>query len=169
MSEIFISHIHEEKDQANALRWYLRDRLHVDAFLTSDMFQLLGGEEWLQRIRRELQTCRIVLSVLSRKSVKRPWINFEAGAAWVTNKPVIPCCHGGLRKGSLPQPFAAMHAFEMPSDLYPLVVAVYGHLNPGHIPPPPSLPDGLQDAVMQAFESGTFIPPLTPMPPGFSA
>jgi len=36
MAAVFISHIHEEKDQALALSWLVRERLNFRTFLTSD-------------------------------------------------------------------------------------------------------------------------------------
>lgn len=159
MAELFISHIHEKRGQADALVYLLRDRLRVDSFSASNIWQLRGGEQWLDRIRSELRTCRVMLSLLSQHSVKQPWINFEAGAAWVTGKPAIPCCHGGMKKGGLPQPFATLHAVDMPDNLYPLLIAVSHHLRPGAPSPPPWPADQLEKAVKEAFSGKPFHPP----------
>ncbi len=165
MAEIFISHIHEEKGQAEAVSSLLHDRLHVKSFLSGSIWQLRAGEEWLDRIRSELQGCRVMISLLSESSVSRPWINFEAGAAWVNNKPVIPCCYAGLKKGVMPQPFASLHGLDMPDELYPFLVAVAHHLNLGPLQPLPPLPsDGLVHAVEEAFRGKGFWPPLVPPP-----
>lgn len=163
MAEIFISHIHEERDQALALSSLLHDKLHVNSFLSGSFWQLRAGEEWLNRIRSELQGCRVMISLLSETSVSRPWINFEAGAAWVNQKPVIPCCYGGLKKGVMPQPFASLHGLDMPDELYPLLVAVGHHLNLGPLQGfPILLSDKLLHAVEEAFHGRGFWPPLVP-------
>jgi hypothetical protein len=42
----------------------------------------------------------------SPDSVKRKWINFEAGAAHVRGVPIIPLCHSGLVPAQLPVPLS---------------------------------------------------------------
>ena len=42
----------------------------------------------------------------SPESIARPWINFEAGAAWVKGIPLIPACHQGLAPRQLPVPLS---------------------------------------------------------------
>jgi hypothetical protein len=56
--------------------------------------------------------------MLSKASVSRPWINFEAGAAWLADKAVIPACFGGLTKGTrVPKPYSGIQALDLPTDL----------------------------------------------------
>jgi hypothetical protein len=160
MSEVFISHITEESAEASAISFYLRDRLKVEAFQSSRIGQMKGGKEWLEQLRSALQGCRVMLSLLSEQSIKEPWINFEAGAAWISRKPVIPCCYGGLKKGALPQPFASLHGYDMPNDLFELVLCVKDHLSLPIILPPPSLHDNLRKAVEDAFHGKGWHPPL---------
>jgi len=67
--------------------------------------------------------------MLSEKSVKRPWVNFEAGAAW--GKMIIPVCFAGLRKDGLPKPYSSLQAVDLLSfgdDEY-LATSVAHHLN----------------------------------------
>src|SRR5580700_11302603 len=104
MADIFISHIHEEEKLADELLKFLRSELDrsTEVFLSSDSWQVYAGEIWLDRIREELSAAKVVVLMLSPKSVERPWVNFEAGAGWLTSKVIIPVCHGGLGKSSLP-------------------------------------------------------------------
>lgn len=163
MAEIFISHIHEDERVASALNWVLRDKLKITAFLSSDVWQLRAGEEWLTRIREELLGCKVMVSLLTPESVRRPWINFEAGAAWFAQKPVIPACFGGLSKGLMPQPFASLQGVDLPADTHNLFIAVSRHLS--WLPPLPYVPG---DPLMQSFEGvfrgEPFLPPLPPPP-----
>lgn len=162
-ADVFISHIHEESEQARALATYLLYRMQVTSFLATSAWDLVGGEEWLARIRRELRGCRMALSLLSSQSILRPWIHFEAGAAWALKKPVVPCAYGGLFKGALPAPFSSMQAYQMPEDLMSLEFAVAKHL--GIAPPPPLAPTdadhhyALWKAVGDAFAGKGFHPP----------
>ncbi len=50
----------------------------------------------------ELKTAKIVILMLSKKSVQRPWVNFEAGAAWTRDIVTIPICFKDLRKANFP-------------------------------------------------------------------
>lgn len=81
--KIFISHIHEEQGLAEAVQEYIKQILatKVEVFRSSDRWTMLPGEPWIERIRKELRESAVVVAMLSAESVKRPWVNFEAGAA----------------------------------------------------------------------------------------
>ena len=115
MSEIFISFIHEESQTAEALQKFVNQILSgkARAFLSSDTFQVYAGEDWLRRIFEELETAKVVLLLLSDASVKRPWVNFEAGAGWFTKKKVIPVCIKGMEKEKLPKPYSSLQAVNL--------------------------------------------------------
>ncbi|QQG29310.1 hypothetical protein JFY74_04380 [Pectobacterium carotovorum] len=60
-----------------------------------------------------LNQSAIQISLCSPKSIKRPWINFEAGASWIRKIPVVPVCHSGLRKHELPIPLAMLQSADI--------------------------------------------------------
>src|SRR6185503_8229884 len=93
-------------------------------FLSSDEWQVHAGEIWLDRIREELTTARVVVLILSATSVSRPWVNFEAGAAWLRDKALIPACFGGISKGTLPKPYSGIQALDLYIDWYYLITSV---------------------------------------------
>ncbi len=95
MADVFMSFIHEEDDLARAVQRYLWEEFrqfsaHWTIFLSADSSQLLPGQDWLETIDHELKTAAVVILMLSQSSVKRPWVNFEAGAAWLRRKHIIP-------------------------------------------------------------------------------
>jgi hypothetical protein len=49
---------------------------------------------------------------LSKQSVERPWVNFEAGAAWTTKK-VIPICIKTMSKDHLPKPYSHLTSIDL--------------------------------------------------------
>jgi hypothetical protein len=150
MAKIFISFIHEEKKIADAVQDLIRDQLgsqlegSAGVFLASDQWQVYAGENWLERIRKELTESKVVILMLSNQSVGRPWVNFEAGAAWLQEgKVIIPVCFGGLTKDNLPKPYSSIQSLNLKEEAYYLITSICHHLGTGGlplalIPPPPS-------------------------------
>jgi hypothetical protein len=131
MALVFISFIHEDIEVARGVQRLLAEALSLgdEVFLSSDKTQVYAGEEWLSKIRTSLSAARVVVVLLSEKSVARPWINFEAGAAWLSSeKVVIPCCYGHLSKEKLPHPYSSLQAVDLPMDAEYLVMSVHHHL-----------------------------------------
>ena len=89
---------------------------------------LLAGDDWLNRIKEELTEASVVILMLSKRSIKRPWVNFEAGAGWITGKRVIPVCFGNQSKAKLPHPYSLWQAIQIPDDEQYLVNTVAGAL-----------------------------------------
>lgn len=138
MADVFISYIHEENGVAIATQRLLQEQLRGSAvFMSADQWQVYAGEFWLDRIRTELAAARVVILLMSPASVGRPWVNFEAGAAWLSGKAIIPACFGGLTKAILPKPYSGIQALDLPGEGYYLVSSVAHHL--GVLAPPPFL------------------------------
>jgi hypothetical protein len=138
MAGVFISFVHEDQEVAEAVQRYLHDNLpNHGVFLSSDAWQIMAGEIWLDRIKAELSDAKVVVLLLSRRSVARPWVNFEAGAAWLQGTPIVPVCYGSLNKGTLPQPYAGIQAVDLQTNEYYLLRSVAKHLGVLAPPPPP--------------------------------
>jgi hypothetical protein len=131
VARIFISHIHEERKVAAALQKFLQEKLgeKESVFSSSDKGQIYAGEDWLQRIRKELRSAKVVILMMSPKSVSRPWVFFEAGAAWLKRGTVIiPVCYAGLLKKHLPKPYSDMQAVNLKIEPNYLLKSVAHHL-----------------------------------------
>jgi len=181
MADIFISYIHEEEEIAKAVYDYL-DALvpNAEVFISSDKWQIYAGEDWLKKICDALEQAKVVILLLSERSVSRPWVNFEAGAAWLTKKHVIPVCFKGLSKGALPKPYSSLQALNLTerADQRYLLHSVCHYLNVlSPMEPPPTEtyererePYEHFAAVIKAFEEGKpiphrrFLPNLKPPP-----
>lgn len=158
MADIFISFIHEEKEKAEALKVFLGKKLGrgSDVFVASNMWTIYAGDDWLKKIKEELGSARVVLLMLSNEVIMRPWVNFEAGAAWLTDKTIIPVCYGGLHPGNLPKPYSNFQGLNLEDDLgsYYLVASLHHHLNLPRMCPPPFLPSDPDVAeLLSAFRS----------------
>ena len=130
MTDVFISFVQEDKAVAETVKRILEYELRpqVKVFMTADQSQVLAGDDWLKRIKEELTQASIVILMLSKRSIKRPWVNLEAGAAWITGKRVIPVCFGNQSKASLPHPYSLWQAVQIPDDEQYLVATVAGAL-----------------------------------------
>jgi hypothetical protein len=108
MAHVFISHISEEKLTAESLKSLLaRDFLGLlRIFLSSDTQSIAVGKEWLKSVEEALNDAALMVVLCSGESVRRPWINFEAGAAWMRKIPIIPICHAGLSPSELAMPLS---------------------------------------------------------------
>jgi hypothetical protein len=111
---VFISHISEETDLAQALKRRLDiDFLGLlDIFVSSDQTSIEAGSKWLDEVDQALKSADLQMVLCSKKSVSRPWVNFEAGAAWLRGIPVIPVCHSDLKLIGLPAPFSMLQGIE---------------------------------------------------------
>ena len=88
----FISHIHEDARISAALEDLIKESLlgGVEVFNTSNRVSLAPGEPWRDLIIQNLRGCVAALVVATPQSVSSPWINFESGGAWISEKRGIP-------------------------------------------------------------------------------
>ncbi len=109
---VFISHISEEREIAQALKAVVEASFlgMIEVFVSSDANSIKLGHKWLDNITTALKSCSVEIIIASPSSVKRQWVNFEAGAGWVRDIPVIPLCHSGMTPGSLPTPLSELQA-----------------------------------------------------------
>lgn len=111
---IFISHITEEKEIAQALKDSVESTFlrMVEVFVSSSPTSIKVGRKWLDGITDALKACKVEIILASPESIKRPWINFEAGGGWVRDIHVIPICHSGMTPDRLPAPLGSLQSVE---------------------------------------------------------
>ena len=111
---IFISHISEEAKLAAILKAHVEADFidTVSVYVSSDTESISAGENLLTSINVALSDACIELILCSKASIKRPWVNFEAGAGWMRHIPVVPVCHTKLLPKDLPMPFSVLQAVE---------------------------------------------------------
>ncbi|MDR6119113.1 hypothetical protein QE370_002297 [Aeromicrobium sp. SORGH_AS981] len=81
---VFISHIHEDREIAEAFSTLVRDVTAgmVQTFASSSTSSDAGikyGDEWFQWIKSRVENADHVVALLTPRSVDKPWILFEAG------------------------------------------------------------------------------------------
>ena len=120
--QIFLSHIHEEKELAILIKNAIEEEFSgfIEVFVSSDGSSIPAGSNFLKRIEDGLVNCIGAIYLISPVSVKRNWINFELGAVWIRNAisireekneiPALPFCHSNMTPNSLPQPIGNLNA-----------------------------------------------------------
>jgi hypothetical protein len=135
MAKVFVSFVHEDEQVARAVQKSIEYELQIfqQVFIISDTAQVIAGTDWLDRIRTELNAAQVVVLMLSARSVKRPWVNFEAGAAWLANKVLIPVCYGNMSAGKLPKPYSNFQGVDLPKDEAFLFQSIARHLDVNYV------------------------------------
>src|SRR5215813_4925988 len=88
MADIFISHSSKDDKLAAALGERIR-RERPTWSLFYDKDHIRAGQRWQERLREELQSCRVVLALLSHNWLDSPWCFTEAVMATFRGKDVI--------------------------------------------------------------------------------
>ncbi len=137
--KVFISHIAEEIDLAVLLKEQIADDFlgKVECFVSSDTESILAGHNWLTSVEDALKSASVEVILCSPAAIRRPWINFEAGAGWMRGIPIVPICHSGLSPRRLPMPMTVLQAISAsdPAGLH----ALYKTIASRHelrVPPP---------------------------------
>lgn len=133
MADIFMSFIHEEGLVAEAVQDFIEELfgLSISIFRSSEERAIYAGDDWMKKMIIELSTAKILISMLSPISASKPWINFEAGAAWMSKIKVIPVCVGGMTIAGLPKPYSSLQGVEIDTHdgAYHLASSIAHHLN----------------------------------------
>ncbi len=135
----FVSHISEEAPIAATLKQWIEDALlgQCEVFVSSDAATLPAGVKWLDEINKALRSANVLLVLCSSASLPRPWVNFETGCAWAKGIPIIPLCHSGATKNTLPRPISEFQAIDLldPSFGSLLFKALQVHFDLKRVPP----------------------------------
>jgi hypothetical protein len=103
---IFIAHVSEESTLALYLQKTISDQFLGTVNVFVDKTSISGGGDWLQALHDALDQADMQIILCSPLSIVRPWVNFEAGAAWLKGIPIFPLCHAGLDPAGLPIPLS---------------------------------------------------------------
>lgn len=121
---MFVSYIHEEEYLADALQRQLSELLlgGIEFFVSGLPTSIDLGQRWLEQIDDALRKASAALIICSNHSIYHPWINFEAGAAWLSQAlghcpNVIPVCHSGLRPSQLNEPLRSLQALDITNEV----------------------------------------------------
>jgi predicted transcriptional regulator len=136
--KVFVSHIREEASLAIVLKEWIESSFvgQCEVFVSSDSDDIPAGSKWLDQIDQALEQASALIVLCSPASLSRPWINFETGCAWIKRVPIIPVCHSGAKKGSLPPPISMFQALELDQEEFVpnLLASLAKHLSFSKVP-----------------------------------
>lgn len=89
MKKIFISHSSFEEKFVEKLENALENTFCCEVFAFKESLEF--GDEWFEKIRKELEEANLHIILLSPVSVRKPWTYFEAGGTtWIKKTKPIP-------------------------------------------------------------------------------
>jgi len=102
---VFLSHAAADAQIANLVKCEIERRVPgVWVFSSSDPSDLPPGTKWPKEIQDALQRMDLFILLATERSLRRPWVWFEAGTVWFRDQRLVPLCLGAVRKGALPPP-----------------------------------------------------------------
>jgi hypothetical protein len=92
MKKVFLSYAREDTKAVQDLRAFLGD---FEVYGWMDQSDIATGEAVAQKIRESLKQSSAIIVIVSERSLKSQWVQFEIGAAVGMGKPLIPIIIGG--------------------------------------------------------------------------
>lgn len=109
---IFISHAVANKALARSFADMIEGaREDVTTFLASRPGDIRADEDWLRGIERALKEADAYVILLTPESVLRPWVNFEAGAAWFFRRQLVFIRITALSADDIPLPINSRQVY----------------------------------------------------------
>lgn len=107
---VFVSYAIEDSAYASELINSLAQQPNLHVFTTDKMS---AGENWRLKIKRALSDSDFFLVLLSPTSVQSKWVQFELGAAWGLNKPIIPVVTSHEVVNRIPLDLGELHVVDL--------------------------------------------------------
>ncbi|MBX7046975.1 MAG: toll/interleukin-1 receptor domain-containing protein [Ignavibacteria bacterium] len=87
---IFISHVTEDAEIAKTIGDWIKQKYanSITTFISSE--NLSGGDDWWRTIRKNLKKADLILVILTKRALNRPWIYFESGGGYFLETRTIP-------------------------------------------------------------------------------
>ena len=121
MTRIFISHKHSDETIAHKLFDFIKSALKLDdedILCTSDPDSGLtfNSNTISDQLKRNLKGAEALIALITTDSLRSPWIPFEIGSFWPTEKPIILILGPGLSPSSLPGPLKGWNSIRVEDE-----------------------------------------------------
>lgn len=112
MFKLFISYTTKDRHIAEAVQIMLNNAFQgkIETFIAKD---IRPGESWKEKIKDNLASCDAIISILTEKSVERPWIFIEWSAFWMENKTTYLLITDDVKISDLVEPMKATQMCRM--------------------------------------------------------
>lgn len=120
MTNVFISHAATDKNLGELVAQAFGEGTPpLTTFLASRAGDIRADAEWLPAIQAALLRADQFLILLTPNSVSRPWVGFETGAAWFSNRTTVLARVSDLAPEEVPWPMGArqLYRLDQPDDL----------------------------------------------------
>jgi hypothetical protein len=113
ISRVFLSHAAKDKDLAEAIRSALHEaRNDLVLFVASRPGDIRADEDWLPVVQREIRAADAYCVLLTPNSTGRPWVWFETGAAWMSEKKWV-IARANLPADAVPLPLSTRQTYSI--------------------------------------------------------
>lgn len=85
--DVFISYSSADSESARELVKKIELK-NIKCFHAEASLEI--GKKWMDSIHEAIKVSKVVIILLTPRSIDRPWVLIETGAAWVLSKPLIP-------------------------------------------------------------------------------
>ena len=121
MTRIFISHSHLDEEIADLLIDFLTESIEIpkkEIRCTSDPNQGLdfSSSSISDQLKNDLSNSGALIVIATVDSLRSPWILFEVGSFWTTDKLVAPIIGPGLTFADLPGPLKGYRSIRIEDD-----------------------------------------------------
>jgi len=123
--DIFISHSSKDKKIAAALIELIRSALSLSPkkirCSSVDGYRLTAGAGTDEQLRNEVNSCEVLVGLITANSVRSAYVMFELGARWGQQKPMIPLLYGG--EDLLEGPLSGINALrlDVPAQMHQFI------------------------------------------------
>lgn len=97
--DVFLSYSSDDRDWASEIVAALKDSGVSTWF---DAHEIVPGDRWQPRLEEALRESRVLILIVSPKSLSRPWTFFEVGAAVADSKRIVPVLADDVDVSNLP-------------------------------------------------------------------
>ena len=113
MLQIFISHAVTDQALAKSLAKCIEaGGPDIKAFVASRAGDIRADADWTHGVERALRDADAYVILLTVNSVLRPWVNFETGAAWFSERTCI-LVRAGLTPEEIPLPLSSKQVYSL--------------------------------------------------------
>ena len=110
---IFISHAEIDKPIAKAIYKTMNDAYqgYIIFYLAHE--HIVGGDDWKKEIRENLYKCDAIISIITKESIKSPWLYLEWSPFWIHDRTSFTLLTSDVRVVDLPAPMQDIQYIDM--------------------------------------------------------